>query len=69
MAAGSVSASRRERLVGALVILVDAGYIRDQGYDLWRRSFWRILATVVLIAAVTFLMVRWFLMRPADARR
>ncbi|MGA8741170.1 MAG: trehalose-6-phosphate synthase [Terracidiphilus sp.] len=52
------------RLVGALVILVDAGYIRDQGYDVWRRSFWWILATVVLIVAVTFLMVRWFLMRP-----
>ena len=52
------------RLVGALVILVDAGYIRDQSYDLWRRSFWWILATVVLIVTVTFFMVRWFLMRP-----
>ena len=52
------------RLVGALVILVDAGYIRDQSYDLWRRSFWWIVATVVLIVTVTFLMVRWFLMRP-----
>ncbi len=52
------------RLVGALVILVDAGYIRDQSYDLWRRSFWWIVATVVLIVTVTFMMVRWFLMRP-----
>ncbi|MGC1420958.1 MAG: trehalose-6-phosphate synthase [Terracidiphilus sp.] len=52
------------RLVGALVILVDAGYIRDQSYDLWRRSFWWIVATVVLIVTVTFAMVRWFLMRP-----
>ena len=52
------------RLVGALVILVDAGYIRDQSYDLWRRSFWWIVATVVLIVTVTFVMVRWFLMRP-----
>ena len=52
------------RLVGALVVLVDSGYIRDEGYDLWRRSFWWILATVVLIVAVTFAMVRWFLMRP-----
>jgi trehalose 6-phosphate synthase len=51
-------------LVGALVILVDAGYIRDQTYDLWRRSFWWIVATVVLIVTVTFVMVRWFLMRP-----
>ena len=52
------------KLVGALVVLIDAGYIRDQGYDLWRRSFWWILATVLLIVAVTFAMVRWFLMRP-----
>jgi trehalose 6-phosphate synthase len=51
-------------LVGALVVLVDAGYIRDQTYDLWRRSFWWIVATVVLIVTVTFVMVRWFLMRP-----
>ena len=52
------------KLVGALVVLVDAGYIRDQSYDLWRRSFWRIVATVLLIVGVTFAMVRWFLMRP-----
>jgi len=52
------------KLVGALVVLVDAGYIRDQSYDLWRRSFWWIVATVVLIVGVTLLMVRWFLMRP-----
>jgi trehalose 6-phosphate synthase len=52
------------RLVGALVVLIDAGYIRDQGNDLWARSFWWILAMVVVIVSVTFLMVRWFLMRP-----
>ena len=51
-------------LVGALVVLIDAGYIRDQSYDLWRRSFWWIVATVLLIVGVTFIMVRWFLMRP-----
>jgi len=52
------------KLVGALVVLIDAGYIRDQSYDLWRRSFWWVVATVVLIVGVTFVMVRWFLMRP-----
>ena len=52
------------RLEGALVIVSDAAFIRDQGYDLWRQSFWRILALVVLIVGVTLLMVRWFLMRP-----
>ena len=52
------------QLVGALVVVIDTGYIRDQSYDLWRRSFWWIVATVLLIVSVTFGMVRWFLMRP-----
>lgn len=52
------------KLVGAMVVLIDSGYIRDQTYDLWRRSFWWIVATVLLIVGVTFAMVRWFLMRP-----
>jgi len=52
------------RLEGVMVVLVDAGYIRDQGNALWRQSFFRIAATVLLIVGVTFLMVRWFLMRP-----
>jgi alpha,alpha-trehalose-phosphate synthase [UDP-forming] len=49
---------------GALVILGDAGYISAEGAAVWRQSFWRIVAFVVLIVGVTFLMVRWFLMRP-----
>jgi alpha,alpha-trehalose-phosphate synthase [UDP-forming] len=52
------------QLEGALVLVADAGYIRSQSFDVWRRSFWRVLAMVLLIAAVTFAMVRWFLMRP-----
>ena len=52
------------RLVGALVLVADASYIRSQSYDLWRRSFWRIVAFVVLIVLVTLVMVRWFLLRP-----
>ncbi len=52
------------RLVGALVILIDTTYIRDSSHELWQSSFWRIVAIVVLIVGVTFLMVRWFLLRP-----
>jgi trehalose 6-phosphate synthase len=52
------------RLVGALVLVADAGYIRSQSYDLWRRSFWRIVAFVVLIVGITLVMVRWFLLQP-----
>lgn len=52
------------RSAGALVLLEDAGYIHAESAAVWRQSFWRIVASVVLIVAVTFLMVRWFLMRP-----
>lgn len=53
-----------DQVTGALVVVADAGYIRSQSYDLWRRSFWRMVALVVLIVGVTLLMVRWFLLRP-----
>jgi trehalose 6-phosphate synthase len=49
---------------GALVILEDAGSIRAEGNRVWKQSFWRIAAFVLLIVGVTLLMVRWFLMRP-----
>ena len=52
------------RLVGALAIAADASYIRAEGLDLWRRSFWRIVALVILISGITALMVRWSLLRP-----
>ena len=51
-------------LEGALVLISDATYIRNESYDIWKRSFWRIVEMVVLITAVCFVMVRWFLMRP-----
>ena len=49
---------------GALVVLQDAGDISSEAAALWRQSFWRTLALVTVIVGVTFLMVRWFLMRP-----
>jgi alpha,alpha-trehalose-phosphate synthase [UDP-forming] len=49
---------------GALVILEDAGYISSDATAVWRQSFFRTLAFVLLVVGVTFLMVRWFLMRP-----
>ena len=52
------------RVFGALVILEDARYIRAEGIAVWRQSFWRIAAFVLLIVCVTLLTVRWFLMRP-----
>jgi trehalose 6-phosphate synthase len=52
------------QIAGALVILEDASYIRAASWQVWRQSFWRIAAFVILIVAVTLLTVRWFLMRP-----
>ena len=52
------------QLEGAMAIVVDASYIRTEGLALWRRSFWRIVALVILIVAITVAMVRWFLLRP-----
>src|SRR5579863_5166328 len=49
---------------GALVVLQDAGSIGSETASVWRQSFWRAAAFVILIVGVTFLMVRWFLMRP-----
>ena len=51
-------------LTGVLVVLEDARSIHAEGVDLWRRTFWRMAAFVLLIVGVTFLMVRWLLMRP-----
>jgi trehalose 6-phosphate synthase len=52
------------QLMGGMTLVVDAGYIHDQDVDLWWRSFWRVLALVVLIVAITMGMVGWFLTRP-----
>ena len=52
------------QIVGALLMLVDADYIRTDGNEVWQRSFLRIAALVVLVVVVTLAMVRWFLLQP-----
>ena len=52
------------KLEGVIGIVADAGYIRSEGIAVWQRSFWRIVALVVLIVVVTLAMVSWFLLRP-----
>ena len=41
------------QLEGAMALVVDAGYIRSEGIALWRRSFWRIVAFVIVIVGIT----------------
>ena len=59
------SAARQWQPAGALVVLEDAGYIRTEATDVVAAELlahrWPL---VILIVGVTFLMVRWFLMRP-----
>jgi trehalose-6-phosphate synthase len=50
--------------VGTLLMTVDADYIRTEAIEVWRRSFFRVAAIVVLVVVVTLLMVRWFLQQP-----
>jgi trehalose-6-phosphate synthase len=53
-----------DRTVGALVTMVDADFIRAEGLEVWRRSFLRIAAIVVMVVLVTLLMVRWLVQQP-----
>ncbi len=53
-----------DKLQGAMAVVVDASYIRSEGIALWRRSFWRVVALVILIISITIVMIRWFLLRP-----
>jgi alpha,alpha-trehalose-phosphate synthase [UDP-forming] len=53
-------------LEGVVTIVNDASYIRTESIAVWQRSFWRIVALVVLIVGVTLAMVSWFLFRPIE---
>ena len=54
------------RPAGALVVLEDARFIRAESAEVWRQTFWRIVALVLLIVAVTAVVVRWSLLRPVS---
>jgi len=53
-----------DKLLGALAIVHDAGYIRAQSLLIWRDTFLSALAHVVLIALITLLIVRWSIEGP-----
>jgi trehalose-6-phosphate synthase len=50
--------------VAVLLLMTDAEYIHTEGVEVWRRSFLRISAMVILVVVVTLVMVRWFLQKP-----
>src|SRR4030081_293024 len=54
----------QEKLVGALAIVHDAGYIRSRSLRIWRETFLSALAHVFLIVLITLLIVRWSIAGP-----
>lgn len=51
-------------VIGALVIVHDTGYIASQTRKLWRETFLRALAQMLVIASLTLVIVRWSLSGP-----
>jgi trehalose 6-phosphate synthase len=49
---------------GTVVIFNDASYIDEYLFDIWRRSFIRILANAFLISVITLLVIRWSIVGP-----
>jgi len=55
---------RDDKVVGGLVIVHDASYIREQNMKTWRESFLRVLLQVLVISVITLLIVRWSIAGP-----
>jgi alpha,alpha-trehalose-phosphate synthase [UDP-forming] len=53
-----------DEVIGGLVIVHDAGYIRAESFHIWRETFLRALAHVFLIVLITLLIVRWSITAP-----
>ena len=56
--------NREDQIEGGLAIVHDTGYIAAQTRRVWRETFLRVLAQMVIIALVTLLIVRWSLSGP-----
>ena len=55
---------KENTVIGALAIVHDATYIEAQKAQIWRETFFRVLAQVFVIALVTLLIVRWSIAGP-----
>ena len=55
---------QHEEVIGGLVIVHDASYIREDSLHIWRETFLRVLAYVFLIVLITLLIVRWSIAGP-----
>jgi alpha,alpha-trehalose-phosphate synthase [UDP-forming] len=55
---------RKDAVVGGLAMVHDVSYIRAQVLQVWRETFFRVLAQVFLIVLITLLIVRWSIAGP-----
>jgi alpha,alpha-trehalose-phosphate synthase [UDP-forming] len=55
---------QHDEIIGGLAIVHDAGYIRAESLRIWRDTFLRALAHVLLIVLITLLIVRWSIAGP-----
>jgi alpha,alpha-trehalose-phosphate synthase [UDP-forming] len=55
---------QHDEVIGGLVIVHDASYIRAENLHRWRETFLRVLAQVFLIVLITLLIVRWSIAAP-----
>lgn len=55
---------RKDQLVGALALVHDVSYIREESLSVWRETFLRVLAQVFLIVLITLMIVRWSIAGP-----
>jgi trehalose 6-phosphate synthase len=58
------SLHQHDEVIGGLVIVHDASYIRAESLLLWRETFLRALAHVFIIVMITLLIVRWSIAAP-----
>jgi len=52
------------KVVGEIIVVHDATYIRTEIFRIWSRVFLRIAIQVLVIAVITFLVLRWSLAGP-----
>jgi alpha,alpha-trehalose-phosphate synthase [UDP-forming] len=60
----AVPLQRDGQVIGGLAVVHEVAYIRAQASRVWRETFFRVLALVVLIVMITLLIVRWSIVGP-----
>jgi len=60
----AVPVHEKGQVVGGLAVVHDIAYIRAQVMEVWRQTFFHVLAQVFLIVLITLLIVRWSMAGP-----